>query len=65
MENKQFEKRNKPEMESFYTLSADGKWIIHKTVITDIKSINYLDVILHGKTKKLDENLQIIEERIN
>jgi len=30
-----------PIIECKTTVSKDGKWVIHKTIITDIKSMNY------------------------
>jgi hypothetical protein len=29
-------------VESTMRLSKDGKWFIHKTIITDIKPVNYI-----------------------
>ena len=45
-----------PKLETIQTLSADGKYWIHKTIITDIKPRTYLDKVLAPK---------ISEERIN
>lgn len=42
----------KPIVESFVSLSADKKWILHKTVITDIKPVSYMQKVLVGKSKK-------------
>jgi hypothetical protein len=39
-------------VESFVSLSADKKWVLHKTVITDIKPVSYLQKVLAGKPKK-------------
>ena len=30
-----------PKTETKISLSKDKKWLIHKTIITDIKSVNY------------------------
>ena len=35
-----------PIIESFVTLSQDGKWVVHKTVITDIKPKSYFEKVL-------------------
>lgn len=35
-----------PAVESAITLSKDGKWVIHKTIITDIKPVSYYDKVL-------------------
>ena len=37
---------NGPIVETQISKSKDGKWIIHKTIITDIKSVNYYGQIL-------------------
>ncbi|MFQ5741570.1 MAG: hypothetical protein ACE5JX_21440 [Acidobacteriota bacterium] len=34
---------NRPIVESSWAQSEDGKWIIHRTVITDIKSTRYVE----------------------
>ena len=38
-----------PILESFVTKSEDGKWIIHRTLITDIKPVGYIEKVLAGK----------------
>ena len=35
-----------PVVESSVTKSQDGKWLIHKTVITDIKPVSYFEKVL-------------------
>ena len=40
------ELNDQPTIESRMYLSQDGKWFVHKTVITDIKAIKYLDKVL-------------------
>ena len=35
-----------PIIESTVSMSEDGKWLIHKTVITDIKPISYYEKVL-------------------
>ncbi len=35
-----------PIIETSITKSEDGKWVIHKTTITDIKSRNYFEKVL-------------------
>ena len=37
-----------PIVESSVSKSDDGKWIIHRTTITAIKSINYYKKVLEG-----------------
>ena len=40
-----------PIIESFFSLSADRKWIIHKTIVTDIKPVGYVNMVLAGEKK--------------
>ena len=35
-----------PIIESYVTKSQDGKWIVHKTTITDIKPVTYFEKVL-------------------
>lgn len=35
-----------PIIESFVTRSQDGKWVVHKTMITDIKPVSYFEKVL-------------------
>lgn len=35
-----------PIIESFVMRSQDGKWIVHKTTITDIKPVSYFEKVL-------------------
>jgi len=35
-----------PIIESFVSKSQDGKWVVHKTTITDIKPMSYFDKVL-------------------
>ena len=51
MENKEKTQKkpefeNKPILEKPISKSKDGKYIIHKTVITDIKPVGYLQKVL-------------------
>lgn len=38
-----------PKIESFITKSKDGKFIIHRTVITNIKPTEYYKAVVKGK----------------
>lgn len=38
--------KNMPIIETVITKSEDGQWVIHKTVITDIKPASYYEKIL-------------------
>lgn len=44
-ENKVLPKQT-PKLEVKYSLSNDGKWLIVRTIITDIKSVNYLNAVV-------------------
>ena len=46
----QFNKQ--PVVESNITLSKDGRWLIHKTVITDIKPVSYFEKVLENNKKE-------------
>ena len=35
-----------PIIESFVSRSQDGRWVVHKTVITDIKPVSYFEKVL-------------------
>lgn len=37
-----------PIIESSMSLSEDKKWLIHKTIITDIKPMSYMDKVLRN-----------------
>mgnify|MGYP001605109968 CR=1 FL=1 len=43
------EYENKPVVETQLSLSKDGKYFLHKTIITDIKPVNYLKKVLERK----------------
>ena len=38
-----------PVLETFMHVSEDGKWFIHKTVITDIKPITYMNKVFRDE----------------
>ncbi len=40
--------RRQPIIESVILKSEDGEWVIHKTVITDIKPISYFEKVMQG-----------------
>lgn len=39
-----------PIIENSVGLSEDKKWVMHKTVITDIKPVTYMKKVMEGKT---------------
>lgn len=43
--NKDIQKRA-PVVETSISKSKDGKWIIHRTIITDIKPVTYFEQVL-------------------
>ena len=46
---KQIEQLQKqPIIETVIRLSEDQKWFIHKTVITDLKPVNYINKVLEA-----------------
>lgn len=47
-ENKKKQLNDMPIIETKITLSKDKKYVIHKTIITDIKPISYYDKVLAG-----------------
>ena len=41
--------QNKPILETHISKSRDGRYIIHKTVITDIKPVKYFEKVMENK----------------
>jgi len=41
-----------PIIETAVAKSDDGKWIVHKTTITDIKPSSYMEKVMNGEGKK-------------
>ncbi len=41
-----------PVIETRISKSEDGKWILHKTIITDIKSVNYYDKVFEDSKEE-------------
>ncbi len=46
MENKTKEFENKPIVETQLSMSKDRKYVIHKTIITDIKPVKYWEKVI-------------------
>lgn len=40
--------KKQPIIESVVMKSEDGEWLIHKTVITDIKPMSYFEKVMQG-----------------
>lgn len=40
--------RRQPIIESVVLKSEDGEWILHKTIITDIKPVSYFEKVVQG-----------------
>ena len=43
-----------PYVESFVTKSKDGKYVIHRTIITNVKPLNYYAAILASSSQELE-----------
>lgn len=41
-----------PIVESSISVSEDGRWIIHRTIITDIKPKTYLEAVLNNSRRE-------------
>ncbi len=44
----------KPNVEFFTSLSADGRFLIFKTVITAIKPVRYIEKVMGGRNQAVD-----------
>jgi hypothetical protein len=49
--NEDFRERS-PILQTKISKSKDGKWIIFRTIITEIKSVNYIQEILKSSGKR-------------
>jgi len=47
--------KNMPIVESKVLKSKDGKFVIHKTIITDIKPTTYYDAVLEKSSEEVTE----------
>jgi hypothetical protein len=47
--------KNMPIVESKVSKSKDGKFIMHKTVITDIKPVKYYDAVMEKEGEGIAE----------
>lgn len=41
-----------PVVETSVAKSSDGKWVIHRTTITDIKPVSYMEKVMNSKNGK-------------
>ena len=39
-----------PIIETAISVSEDRKWVIHKTIVTDIKPVTYLEKVMQNKS---------------
>ena len=46
--NKDTKETKGPLVETRIAMSEDKKWVIHQTIITDIKPVNYMKKVLEG-----------------
>jgi len=54
LNQRKLEQLNKqPVLETTIKKSEDGKWVIHRTIITDIKPISYLEKVLQKEPSSL------------
>lgn len=60
-DSKEQELRRMPKVEFVARKSKDGKYIIHKTVITDIKPIAYYEKVLTNDALEFPEDVQETE----
>lgn len=44
--------KNTPILESRVFKSKDGKFLVHKTTITDIKPVTYYDAVMEGQSEE-------------
>ena len=66
LSNKREEQLKKmPHIESRITKSKDGKFLIHKTVITDIKPVEYYNVVIEsaGSDDVSEEQAKVVKEK--
>jgi len=61
VEEKKFVEQ-KPILESWYSKSKDGKYLIHRVTITTIKPVKYIEKVLQGSNEL--EGLEELEEEI-
>lgn len=47
---------SKPSVQTQVEKSKDGKYILHKTVITDIKPITYFHKVIMSNTEKTEKD---------
>ncbi len=58
-DKKEGELKNMPKIEFSVRRSKDGRFMIHKTTFTDIKTIQYYEKVLEGQDEeKVVEELQ-------
>lgn len=43
------ELNEQPVIENFMYVSLDGRWFVHKTIITDIKPVNYVKKVMESE----------------
>ena len=61
-EEKKFETR--PILESSYSKSKDGKYLIHRVTITTIKPVKYIEKVLQGSEVAGEEALELLEKEL-
>lgn len=46
------ELNDQPILETFMYVSLDGKWFVHKTIITDIKPLTYMKKVFEQEEEE-------------
>jgi hypothetical protein len=44
--------KNEPIIETQISKSKDGRWVIHKTIITDIKPVTYFEQVVKSQARQ-------------
>ena len=55
----------KPNVEFFTSLSADGRFVICKTVITAIKPVGYFEKVMQGKSASAPNSSNVQKTQAN
>jgi len=55
METKKYQDNRQPDIKTEVITSKDGKWIMHRTVITSIYAVNFYDKVIESAKEKQNE----------
>ncbi|MFT4312064.1 MAG: hypothetical protein ACMXYF_02445 [Candidatus Woesearchaeota archaeon] len=56
-DKKEEQLKKMPTLEFVTRKSKDGRFIIHKTIVTDIKPISYYEKVLNGQEEQVEEEV--------